>query len=245
MSSFITAKVTDTIDTGTTTYISTGTATAWATTQLVDSGATFQTDGVAAGDVVKNTNDSDTATVVAVVSQTEITLIADISGPATAGYQIFPPTGNILVDQGQNFSSTVEVGDVVLIKGASGKSATVSVVLSNNSLTLSTSIFADQSVQGVQFVILSGYGLDNKQLIGMSESLVTVDQVGTTQTKLYYTHGSSHVMTISHTSAGTNLMQDAFNNVLLSGDLNQGYGPSSSLAIPAGVLIEGITLANS
>jgi len=244
MSSFITVKVTDTIDTGTTTYISTGSATAWATTQLVDSGATFETDGVAAGDIVKNTVTGNSAAVVAIVSQTELTLIANIAG-TTNGYQIFPPSGNILVDQGQNFSSTVKVGDIVLVKGASGQSAKVSVVLSNNFLTLDTSIFSDQSTQGVQFVILSGYGFDNNQLIGMSESLVTVDQVGTTQTKLYYTHGSSHVMTVSHTSAGTNLMQDAFNNVLLSGNLNQGYGPSSSLAMPAGVLIEGITLASS
>ena len=52
-------------------------------------------------------------------------------------------------------------------------------------------------------------------------------------------------MTVSHTSAGTNLMRDAFNNVLLSGNLNQGAGPSSSLSMPAGVLIEGITLASS
>ena len=244
MSSFITTTVTETIETGTTTYISTGSATAWATTQLVDSGATFETDGVAAGDIVKNTVTGNSAAVVAIVSQTELTLIANIAG-TTNGYQIFPPSGNILVDQGQNFSSTVKVGDIVLVKGASGQSAKVSVVLSNNFLTLDTSIFSDQSTQGVQFVILSGYGFDNNQLIGMSESLVTVDQVGTTQTKLYYTHGSSHVMTVSHTSAGTNLMQDAFNNVLLSGNLNQGYGPSSSLAMPAGVLIEGITLASS
>jgi hypothetical protein len=244
MSSFITVKITDTVDKGTTTFISEGSATAWATTQLVDSGATFQTDGVAAGDIVKNTDTGNSAAVVAIVSQTELTLIANIAGTTNA-YNIFPPTGNILVDQGENFSSTVKVGDTVLIKGVDGKSAKVSVVLSNNFLTLDTSIFADQSAQGVQFVILSGYGFDNKQLIGMSESLVTVDQVGTTQTKLYYTHGAKHVMTVSHTSAGTNLMQDAFNNALLSGNLNQGYGPSSSLAMPVGVLIEGITLDNS
>lgn len=244
MSSFITTTVTETIETGTTTYISTGSGTAWSGDQLVNTGATFQTDGVSAGDVVKNTVSGNTAVVVSVDSNTELTLIADIAG-STDAYQIFPANGNILVDQGQNFSSTVNIGDTVLVKGASGQSAKVTVVLNNNFLTLDTSIFADQSTQGVQFVILSEYNPGNTQLIGMGESLVTVDQVGTTQTKLYYTHGSSHVMTVSHTSAGTNLMQDAFNNVLLSGNLNQGAGPSSSLIMPAGVLIEGITLASS
>ena len=56
MSSFITTTVTETIETGTTTYISTGSGTAWSGDQLVDTGAAFQTDGVSAGDVVKNTS---------------------------------------------------------------------------------------------------------------------------------------------------------------------------------------------
>ena len=46
MSSFITTTVTETIETGTTTYISTGSGTAWSGDQLVDTGAAFQTDGV-------------------------------------------------------------------------------------------------------------------------------------------------------------------------------------------------------
>lgn len=57
---------------------STGTTTSTTTDKLVDSGATFQTDGVVAGQIVYNTTDSTTATVTAVDSETQLSLNDDI-----------------------------------------------------------------------------------------------------------------------------------------------------------------------
>lgn len=57
---------------------STGTTTGTTANKLVDSGATFVTDGVKAGVVVYNTTDSTQATVTAVDSETQLSVSADI-----------------------------------------------------------------------------------------------------------------------------------------------------------------------
>lgn len=57
---------------------STGTTTSTTANKLVDSGATFQTDGVKAGQFVYNTTDSTTAVVTAVDSETTLSLNSDI-----------------------------------------------------------------------------------------------------------------------------------------------------------------------
>jgi hypothetical protein len=61
-----------------------GTATSTSAFHLVDSAATFITNGVAVGDVVYNTTASTSATVTAVSSETDLTLSADIFESAEA-----------------------------------------------------------------------------------------------------------------------------------------------------------------
>ena len=58
--------------------VSDGTATSEAVYKLIDSYATFQTDGVATGDVVVNTTDGTQTTVAIVDSEIQITLADDI-----------------------------------------------------------------------------------------------------------------------------------------------------------------------
>jgi hypothetical protein len=55
-----------------------GQATGTATNKLIDSAATFQTSGIVAGDVIYNTTDATSASVVSVDSETQLTLNADI-----------------------------------------------------------------------------------------------------------------------------------------------------------------------
>lgn len=60
--------------------------------KLIDSGATFETEGIEVGDLVQNTTDSTTALVTVVDSETELTLDTDIftSGENyTVGAQLF------------------------------------------------------------------------------------------------------------------------------------------------------------
>lgn len=68
---------------------STGTATTDTENKLIDSSATFSTDGVAAGDIVWNTTDDVPATVVSVDSETQITLDYDAFPDGNENYDIY------------------------------------------------------------------------------------------------------------------------------------------------------------
>jgi len=83
---------------------STGTATSVSTRKLINSGATFQTDGVEKGDWVRNTDDNETAYILSVDSETQVTLSKDIFTSAV-GYEIsdgfiqtFRPDGTVFPD---------------------------------------------------------------------------------------------------------------------------------------------------
>jgi hypothetical protein len=67
---------------------SSGTADSLSANQLIDSTATFQTDGVAPGDQVHNTTDDSYAIVVSVDSETELTLNRDIFDDGNEEYQV-------------------------------------------------------------------------------------------------------------------------------------------------------------
>ena len=67
-------NIASTSDNDTGTLVSTGTATGGSTTTLIDTGATFQTDGVVAGDAVLNDTNIDHSIVASVDSETQLTL---------------------------------------------------------------------------------------------------------------------------------------------------------------------------
>jgi len=68
--------------------LATGAATSANTNQLIDTGATFVTDGVSVGDQVSNTTDATFAIIVSVDSETELTLNRDIFLLGTETYTI-------------------------------------------------------------------------------------------------------------------------------------------------------------
>jgi len=68
--------------------LDTGTNTSVTADKLVDSGATFETDGVAVDMIVLNTTDSTEAYVTAVDSETELTLSADIFTGTSKDYDV-------------------------------------------------------------------------------------------------------------------------------------------------------------
>jgi len=71
------------------TIIVIGDTTDVASNSLIDSAALFFSDGISEGDIVSNRNDGRVATVVQVISDTEITLSGTIFTSAGEGYKIF------------------------------------------------------------------------------------------------------------------------------------------------------------
>ena len=74
-----------------------GTNTSVAVGALVDSAATFNTKNVKTGDIVYNTTDGTAATVISVVSQTQLLLNADIFTATSKAYVVYaasPQTSN-------------------------------------------------------------------------------------------------------------------------------------------------------
>lgn len=78
------------------TFISQGTNTSVVANRLIDAGATFQTDGVAAGMVVYNTDDDTRAAVISVPLETQIILAPNIFTATPKGYYINENTGGTL-----------------------------------------------------------------------------------------------------------------------------------------------------
>jgi len=68
--------------------LATGAATSANTNQLIDTGATFVTDGVSVGDQVSNTTDATFAIIVSVDSETTLTLNRDIFELGTESYNV-------------------------------------------------------------------------------------------------------------------------------------------------------------
>ncbi len=74
--------------------VSSGESTSVTANKLVDSGATFITDGVKQGDIVYNTTGQETALVVSVDSETTLTLNADIFTYAPEDYVVYDGLSN-------------------------------------------------------------------------------------------------------------------------------------------------------
>lgn len=74
----------------------TGTATSYVSNTLINSGSSFLTSGVTVGDLVMNTTDNTTATVVSVDSDTQLTLSADIFPDGNENYEIYWSYGKLI-----------------------------------------------------------------------------------------------------------------------------------------------------
>jgi hypothetical protein len=107
--------------------IADGTSTSVVVASLVDSAATFVTDGVKTGDIVYNTSDSFAATVLVVVDENTLLLNADIFNFAGKSYVVYAASsqttiGNagcfLYVGVGGNVKVTTIGNDVVTFYGA-------------------------------------------------------------------------------------------------------------------------------
>lgn len=116
--------------------VTTGFNTSVTANSLVDSAATFITDGVTTGDIVYNTTSGLAATVVNVSSETTLTLNADIFLAFPEDFVIYTGNSNtgshtpcvFFVGGAGNVNVVTEGGDTVLLKGlANGQFIPVSV----------------------------------------------------------------------------------------------------------------------
>lgn len=98
-----------------------GTNTSTASSKLIASGATFQTNGIQIGDIVYNITDSTAAKVVSIDSQTQLTLNANIFTGSSKTYKIYSGTLNkgcvFYVGGAGNVKGENEAGDVVTFVG--------------------------------------------------------------------------------------------------------------------------------
>lgn len=106
------------------TVVSSGTATGGSTTTLIDTGATFVTDGVAAGDTVIDDTTMEHATVVTIDSETQITTVATRHRTAfTSGdsYRVVTPasTGATVLHIYGLDSSMLEQEEFIVLNGTS------------------------------------------------------------------------------------------------------------------------------
>lgn len=226
--------------------LSNGTTDGTADGFLVDTAATFLTDGVVADDVVVNITSGGVTTVLTTptvdgdnlaITNTEVGFFE--SGDA---YRIMlAADANKLVDTGTSFTSDVSVGDVVL--NGNKQEATVVSVDSDTQLTLSAPIIstAPAAPDADSYyiysegdndgdVLLPITGIADVEYISVGAEIITyIDQTGA---------GALNSKTIAHTDDGS--LYD-FHNALTSAIVNayerQWKDVSIPLVLPSGMRI--------
>ncbi len=95
----------------------TGSSTSAVASQLVDTTATFLTNGIQPGDIVYNTTDGTAATVTAIVSETVLKLNANIFGSSGKSYVVYSGTNNdgcvLYIGVTGTMKVTVAAGNIV------------------------------------------------------------------------------------------------------------------------------------
>lgn len=202
--------------------------------QLKSSGATFTTRGVKVGDIVSNVPAGSGTTVAALIDETTLTLTTDIFAAAGAfddDFTISPPATEVY-DFGQNFLTTVSVGDVVE-NTVSNVTETVTAVVNDNRLQTTGSIF----VAGNAFTIKQNpQTSDNSKLVKISD-IVFVDAADQYNTDLYLNISgqTNNKITINHSDqgSGARLVASAIESTLVRGavgvDLPEPPGPKVAL----------------
>jgi len=159
--------------------------------------STFTTRKVRVGDIVKNTSASTQTTVAALINETSLTLTSDIFNSPTLfddNFTIETPA-NEVYDNGQNFVTTVSVGDEVF-DTTDDTSGIVGAVLDNFRLRLGTNLLAI----GDNFTVYSQSGglprfipVDGIMFVNPANALTT-DIFMSGNTKITLTHDTVPVL---------------------------------------------------
>ena len=159
--------------------------------------STFTTRKVRVGDIVKNTSASTETTVAALINETSLTLTSDIFNSPTLfndNFTIETPA-NEVYDNGQNFVTTVSVGDEVF-DTTDDTSGIVGAVLDNFRLRLGTNLLAI----GDNFTVYSQSGglprfipVDGIMFVNPATALTT-DIFMSGNTKITLTHDTVPVL---------------------------------------------------
>ena len=159
--------------------------------------STFTTRKVRVGDIVKNTSASTQTTVAALINETSLTLTSDIFNSPTLfndNFTIETPA-NEVYDNGQNFVTTVSVGDEVF-DTTDDTSGIVGAVLDNFRLRLGTNLLAI----GDNFTVYSQSGglprfipVDGIMFVNPASALTT-DIFMSGNTKITLTHDTVPVL---------------------------------------------------
>ena len=159
--------------------------------------STFTTRKVRVGDIVKNTSANTETTVAALINETSLTLTSDIFNSPTLfddNFTIETPA-NEVYDNGQNFVTTVSVGDEVF-DTTDNTSGIVGAVLDNFRLRLGTNLLAI----GDNFTVYSQSGglprfipVDGIMFVNPASALAT-DIFMSGNTKITLTHDTVPVL---------------------------------------------------
>ena len=223
-----------------------GTADGTADGFLVDTAATFLSDGVVAGDVVVNITSGGVTTVLTTptVDAANLAITNAEVGFFESGdeYRIMVAAeANTLVDTGTSFTSDVSVGDVVL--NGNKQEATVVSVDSDTQLTLSAPIIstAPTTPDADSYYIYSEGDNDGDILLPIT-GIADVEYLGVGAESITYIDqtvaGSLNSKLIAHTDDGS--LYD-FHNALTSAIVNayerQWKDVSIPLVLPSGMRI--------
>ena len=217
--------------------LSQGTTSGTATGFLVDTTATFATDGVAAGDVVVNITSGGVTTVLTTPTVDGANL--DIASAVVDFFEtgdkyrvMLAADANKLVDTGITFTSDVSPGDVVL--NGNDQEATVVTVDSDTQLTLSAPIISTlpASPDADTYYIYSEGNNDGDRLFNIS-GIATVSHVSSTYCTVSYMDrkvgGGINQLSIYHTTDTSSLQ---FHHVLNDGIVNAYERQWKDVAIP-------------
>ena len=150
-------------------------------------------------------------------------------------------TANKLVESGQNFLSTVSVGDII-VNTTDGTSATVTAVDSNTTL----SVTPDVMPTGKAYVIYSATS-KTEQLIGIKDA-VLVQQASTTTATIAISSGNSStdIITLTHGPIASTAVsvRQAIQNALVKAE-NRKAEPQVAvkLEMPTGIVARSIAIA--
>ena len=216
--------------------------------QLDATGTLFVTRGVAVGDIVKNTTAGTATTVASVISDSKLTLVLDIFNSATLfddNFTIEVPA-NVVYQFGQNFLTTISVGDVYE-NTTQNFSEIVTSIISNTRFQCGPSVGAIGDAYNVfDSTIASSYLI-------LMDQIVLVDRVDSERTKIILNTNVTPTLTIDHSDQGTGravaiAIQNTMKRGFIGVNLPEPPGPSAArvqMPIFEGsvVTVESVTLS--
>jgi len=150
-----------------------------------------------------------------------------------------PSGANDLIDSGQNFLTTVSVGDLVH-NTTDDAWHVVSAVVDDDNLTLVTGTVATAKA----YVIYDGNSSNYTNQLVSAEGIKLAAQATASTTTLTYASGGADVLTITHGIVTGVAFRTAVEAAIVKA-FSVGNRPSATaeLAIPSGVVVTGIAIA--